>query len=70
MYLFIFTPWGAPAPQTPRVGGLPLPKLRRGVGGRQPSKPGGVGGGSPPRSEKQHEIPAKCQRRELPNKPR
>ncbi len=54
-YAFIFAPWGAPAPQTPRVGGLPPPKPpARDFGERQPLNLGSLGGGSTPRSEKQY----------------
>ena len=46
--------WGTPAPQTPRVGGLPPhgpPAKCGGFGGRQPPDPGGLGGGSPSKNK-------------------
>ena len=44
--VLIFDPWGAPAPQTPRVGGLPPSKHPAGTSG---GGPGGSGGRKPPR---------------------
>ncbi len=48
----MFALWGAPAPPDPRVGGLPPPKLPRGVWGAATLQPGGTGGREPPMERK------------------
>ena len=50
-----------------RVGGLPPPQTP--CGGLGGADPGGLGGGSPPRSEKQYQIPAKGGRAGPPESP-
>jgi hypothetical protein len=50
-----FTFRGAPAPQTPRVCGLPPPRPPRGgLGGWQTPNPGGLGGQEPPKGVNQY----------------
>jgi hypothetical protein len=47
-YILFFAPWGAPAPQTLRVGGLPPPKPpAEGLGGGNPPTRGVWGAGAP-----------------------
>ncbi len=59
--------WGAPAPQFPRVGGMPPPKPpAQWVWGAAAPQPGGSGGREPPspgKNKNQHPLPTKGQLR-------